>query len=501
MDRSLTAGRGRGWLFLILMLALVPGGSLAGHAAWSPNALIDTSLGHPDNEGDRLPIPYALPPASASADDFLDIIAEATFTYLSSEWATTHHLPWSWRSDLASDGDYANTAEIGFYALSWIAAYDLQRAWSPSWRATEAEVTAVLDQLRAWQTGSQSEQPHGPNAYQNSVFYQWYWIGRTPPVVGADVGLNQLVPAVDNAWLAASLITIREYANANGHPGLAQKAAAILGDMDFRLWYDADAHLFYWGEVQNPYGGHIADYYSGENRIINFVARAMGHLTAAEFRASLEVLEQPAITYREITVEKTNWDGAYFTYASPALFIREMNTAYGERTLTPATRAQVVYAHQQNYDAWGFSDCYAVGMGGYVRQGAPPVAMPDPPETRPGLVTAHVSGMALITPWASEAIANLQTISDTFPCAYDATYGFYDAVMADPSAPDYGQCSDRFSALAQQWLFLGLVNHQSGFVWDYFYRDSGVLRAHVDMVGESPVYLPLIVRTYAGVPD
>jgi hypothetical protein len=441
------------------------------------------------------------PPSSALDEDLLDTWSKATWAYLSSEWATTHHLPWSWRSETISGGDYANTAEIGFYALSWLAAHDLQRPWSPSWSATEAEITAVLDQLIAWQTGAQNEQPHGPNAYANSVFYQWYWIAQAPPVVGANARKNQLVPSVDNAWLAASLITIRAYAQAHGHYALAQQADDILSRMDFRLWYDADTHLFTWGGIRNPHGGVIADTYSNENRIINVIARAMGHLSADEFRTSLNVLHQQPAAYDALSVERVAWNGAYFTYASPALFLREMETAYGANTLTPATQAQIAYSRHQGYEAWGLSDCYDVGAGGYVQQGAPPVAVSGSPETRPGLVTPHASAMALITPLAAEAIANLRTLAEAFPYAYHPTYGFCDGVMTNPSAPNYGQCSHRFSALTHAWTFMALVNHQSGFIWDYFYRDRGVLAAHAEMFGEHEVYLPSVMRAYAGVPE
>jgi hypothetical protein len=426
--------------------------------------------------------------------DFLDQLAGDTWAYLSSDWATENHLPWSWRSTFPSlsGGDYANSAEIGLYALSWLAAYDLQRSWSPSWTETESEVVAILDQLRAWQSGSQSEQPHGPNAYQDGVFYQWYWISWTPPVVGTQTGDNHLVPSVDNAWLAASLITIREYAEENGHTAMAQKADTILTDMDFSLWYHTDTHRFSWGGIEDPQGGSQADYYSNENRIINFIARALGQLTAEEFDLSLQALNQPSASYDGITVEKTAWDGSYFTYASPALFIREMDTSYGAGTILPATQAQIAYAQAEGYDAWGLSDCYDVRDGGYVQQGAPP-AMSGSPESRPGLVTPHASGLALITPLSTDAITNLQTISATFTCAYSSTYGFQDSVMADPAAPDYGQCSYRFSALAQEWMFLAIVNHETGFVWEYFYQDVGVVTAHQEMLGYR-IYLPLSLK-------
>jgi hypothetical protein len=433
------------------------------------------------------------PGSLADERTFLDQLAQDTWAYLGSDWATSNHLPWSWRSATISGGDYANPAEIGLYALSWLAAHDLQRSWSPTWAETGAEVHAVLDQLRAWQTGSQSAQPHGPNAYKDSVFYQWYWISWDPPVVGAG-GENHVVPSIDNAWLAASLITIREYATANGHAVLARKSNAILSDMDLTLWYHPDTHLFSWGATEDPQGGALADLYSNENRIINFAARALGQLSAEEFRLSLEALEGYPGTYEGISVEKVAWDGSYFTYAAPALFIREMATSYGTHTISPATQAQIAYARDQGYDAWGLSDCFDVRDGPYVQQGAPPAAMSGSPETRPGLVTPHASALALITPLAPQAITNLQTISDTFGCAYESPYGYRDSVMARPAAPDYGQCSWRFSALAQAWIFLAIGNYESGFVWEYFYRDPGVISAHVEMYGGSRAFLPAIVK-------
>jgi hypothetical protein len=425
---------------------------------------------------------------------FLDQLARDTWAYISAPETTTNHLPWSWYSETISGGDYANTAEIGFYALSWLAAYDRQAAWSPGWTETEAEVTAVLDQLRAWQTGSQTYQPHGPNAYQNTVFYQWYWISWNPPVVSGLLK-DRLVPSVDNAWLAVSLITIGEYADAHDHTDLAAKADAILADIDFRLWFDIDTNLFSWGGIEDPQDPFVADIYSNENRIINFTARALGHITAEEFQASLAALSQPVGIYNDITVDKMAYDGSYFTYTSPALFIREMDREYGRLTIDPATEAQIAYAADQGYEVWGLSDSYDVGGGGYVQQGAPPTIATDPPETRSGLVTPHASALALITDFSVQAESNLQAIADNYDCAYHPTFGFYDSVMADFLADDYGQCSYRFSVLAQEWIFLSLVNYQDEFVWRYFYRNNGVRLAHQEMFDDSVIYLPLVIIT------
>lgn len=426
---------------------------------------------------------------SPAASAFLEELAKNTWAYLSSDWATDNHLPWSWRSASLAGGDYANPAEIGLYMLSYMGAYEMRQAWSPSLAVVQSELTAVLNQLRAWQTNSQPSQPHGPNAYTEngkSVFYQWYWIGWNPPVVGAPAGTNHVVPSVDNAWLAASLMTIREWDKAHGTTSITQMVSDILSDMDFLLWYDSSQHLFYWGDVEMPGGGALAGYYSDENRIINFVARALGHLSDAEYQASLDALNQFPATYDrgtpdlsdDITVGKVAGDGSIFTYLSPALFIREMETAYGTQTIRPAIEAQIAYAQDRGYAAWGLSDCYDIGTGGYIQQGALPTAWANPAETHFGVVTPHASGMALITPLADAAVTNLQSLSTILPAVYDSVYGFKESVMALPGDPAYGQASVRFSALAQEWLFLALANAQTGFIWDYFYRDANVVAAH-----------------------
>jgi hypothetical protein len=364
----------------------------------------------------------------------------------------------------------------------------MKRAWRPSWQIVETELLAILDQLLAWQTGSQDSQPHGANAYNNSVFYQWYWIGQNPPVVGAG-NADHVVPSIDNAFLAASLITLRAYGTNNQHDDLAQKADAILRNMDFLLWYDPVTHRFNWGGPVDPMGGTWADYYSNENRIINFIARALGHLTTDEYQASLSALIQyPAIYDRgtpdesdDVLVQRVAWDGSYFTYAAPGLFIREIDTPYAEDTLFPATWAQITYASAQGYPVWGLSDCFSIRDLGYVQQGAPPTGMSGLAESYRGLVTPHASAMALVTPYRNLAISNLANILQQFPESYDAMYGFYDSLLVNTDSENYGAVSDRFSALAQEWMFLSIVNAEISMIWDYFYQDSGVVEAHNEM--------------------
>ena len=424
---------------------------------------------------------------------FMDNLVQDTWNYLSSDLTTTNHLPWSWFSEtLPDEGDYCNPAEIGLRMLCWIGAFEMKKSWSPEWSSVESEVSAVLDQLRAWQTGTQAYQPHGPNAYLNSVFYQWYWVSWDPPVVGNDAGYNQLVPSIDNAWLASCLITIREYGRAENHPVLTEKAGDIVEDMDFMQWYNPQTHRFYLGAVKNPKAGVVADYYSNENRIINFVARALGQLSSIEFRNSLDALTRHANEYNGVTVQAVAWDGALFTYLTPALFIKEIKTSYHGRTILPAIRCQINYAEDQGYTGWGLSDCFDIGTGAYIKnQGAPPLSKDnsDPPEGRPGLIAPYSSALALITSFRSHAVENLESLVAAFPSVYDNVhpFGFRDSVMGNPVDLQYGAPSDRFSELAQSWIFLSIVNDETQFIWKYFYKDKGVATAHREMYGTNPI--------------
>lgn len=408
------------------------------------------------------------------ADDlFLNEIARDTWNYLES--TTTKHLPWSWKSDDSSGGDYCNPAEIGLLALSYIAVYDLSKEWSPEWGTVETEVIAILNQLRAWQTNKD-------NSYEYSVFYQGYWISKSPPVVGNvsdDNHYNQVVPSIDNAWLAACLMTIMEYAKTHNHSDIHTISNDILNEMDFTMWYNFDTHKFYWGAYQDPKNGGVCDYYSNENRITNFIAAALGQLSLDEFHLSIDALEKPTEDYDQIKVENVAWDGSIFTYFSPALFINEKETSYATKTLEPIVETQIKYALNESYDAWGLSDCFGVGNEGYTQQGAFPIPSTNSnlPETIPGLVSPHASAFALNTPFFSNAIDNLKQLKNNFPLLYNSN-GFKDSVVVLSDSPNYGDVSNRFSALAQQWILLSIANKINGFIWNYFYENEGVSKTH-----------------------
>jgi hypothetical protein len=458
-----------------------------------------------------------VPPATPIVDASLGEVTAATWAYFASTWAAINHLPCSWRSETIAGGDYANPAEIGLYMYAWLAAYEMGRPWSPSWERAAAEIEAILDQLLAWQTGSQPATGGRPDSYKNKVFRQTYWISASPPSVSATPPDNRdrQAPSIDNAWLAVCLICVRGYLRANLASGvefgrLEAKAGAVLSKMDFRIWFHAQTSLFSWLAPDDPLYGSgpegMATDRSSENRVINFVARALGHITKAELDASLQALQSAPGTYNGIRVEQANWDGSFFAYLSPALFIHEMRTPYGRDTLDRATQAQIAYARDRGYPVWGISDTYDADGGGYATRGAPPRRSNNPDnDPDDGLVAPHAGALGLITAYADEAVANLATVRAGFPASYDSRYGFRDSVMADPAnRAKYGRASSRFSALGQAWAFLALINAQQGIVWRDFYRDAGVIQTHDEMFpGQSftRTYLPRIYKDPTPIPS
>ena len=124
--------------------------------------------------------------AHTANDPYLDELAKDTWAYLSSDWATSNHLPWSWRSETITWGGkhgvpmqiqqkLASMASHPHHPLLVMGnrlryAGNMESQLGGNGDQFYGQVTAVLDQLRAWQTGSQAEQPNGANAYNNSVF-------------------------------------------------------------------------------------------------------------------------------------------------------------------------------------------------------------------------------------------------------------------------------------------------------------------------------------------
>ena len=395
------------------------------------------------------------------------------------KWMTTNHLPWSWKSDTLYGGDYCNTAEIGNLMLCWICAFEMKKSWSPSKKETDDELLAILKQLRDWQTEAQNA-PNGDNSYMIQVFKQWYWISWNPPVVGSNAGTNQVVPSIDNAWLASALVIVRQYALFYENQQIADKAKDILDDMDFTLWYDSEKKGFYWGGVLNPQAGGVDLVCGNESRLTSYMAYSLGHISEAQYHECLNAMQKPALSYDGITVHRTGYDGSLFTYLSLQACIIQGGD-FLRNTIVPAIQAQIKYALNKGHQYMGLTDVYGVESNGYRSQGAPPaIKNINELEERPGLVALHALFMALLSTeeQSGQAITDLMNLKSQFPESYVQNRGFRASINVNPASADYGKYSFRYCFLDQSWSFIFMCQNLKGILWKYAYQSEKHVTAH-----------------------
>ena len=290
--------------------------------------------------------------------------------------------------------------------------------------------------------------------------------------------------------LAASLMTIRKWADENNFTELSKNCSIIVNKINLSVFYNKSSNLFY--HDLDKMGKW--DYYSNEGRLVSFIAYALGNINESEFKKNLMSLNQFNLYYdvstnltnktgtrKDVLVNKASWDGSMFTYLAPALFINETRTNYQDATINPAVYAQIVYANHSGYRAngttvWGISDAYNE-KGRYCEDycGAPPTAANlsnNSYEDCPGLIAPYASAMALLSSYSTNATENLIVLS-RIPNLYSNTYGFKDTFNVNT-----GNVADRFVALDQEWIILALMNKLNGTIWRYFYQNPEVVKAH-----------------------
>jgi hypothetical protein len=297
------------------------------------------------------------------------------------------------------------------------------------------------------------------------AYYQWYTAAGT---VGSG-DKDRVVPSIDNAWFVLALMVIKQYAQEMGSTALVNITTDLLKHFDFRIWFNESTSRFSWGDVNEPLGEFYADYLSGENRVINYLAHTLGHITDTELINSLDALEQPTLSYENITVRRANWDGSYFTYIVPALFYDEFSTNYGVETIETATRSQIHYASTQSYSAWGISDTISPSNPTqYLDLGCPP-SIGGYQDF--GIITPHVSILALInrdSTLVNQALLNLENLRGISE-AFHSQYGFLDSLFIQNQT-----VNPVFLTLDQEWILLGLANYKSNFLIDYYARNNNV---------------------------
>jgi hypothetical protein len=302
---------------------------------------------------------------------------------------------------------------------------------------------------------------------------------------------------VDNGWLAAALIMVR-----NSCPPLGDRANALLKPMDFSFYYapyHADDPTNHPGQLRGPYWvdqkllGGFNRIINNEIRIVGYIGIARGQIPAEHYyrvERTIKPGEQDQFqvpageirTYRDIPVFEghytyrgmrivPSWGGSMFEGLMVTLFIPEELWAPRSWGVNHPlyVRAQIDFGLEEaGYGYWGFSPAWNPD-GGYRTYGVDELGS-DPegytsnnekkrtkvaPPTPSGRLTNGV-----VTPYASflalrfaprEAMENLRKLKDNFPIYSD--HGFLDSVNVTT-----GVVTDRVLILDQGMIMAAIAN-------------------------------------------
>lgn len=312
--------------------------------------------------------------------------------------------------DAASRSGYTSPTNIGAYLWSTVVADELGLV---SGREARARIGRTLTTV----AGMEKHEPSG-------MFYNWYDEATGEKLLefpGSGEQIFPFVSSVDNGWFAAALMVVR-----SAEPQLRAKADAILADMDFAAFYDADQfggerpgmlRGGFWvddsgtqcsepGQVDGSdvlFTCHHYDILNSEPRIASYIGIARGQIPADHYFATnrtfpascdwswleqrpvgttrtyegIDVFEG-AFTYRGMRVVPT-WGGSMFEELMPDLFVPEARWAprsWGKNHPL-AVRAHIEHGLEQaGYGYWGFSPA-SNPFGGYGVYGVDEIGM-DP---------------------------------------------------------------------------------------------------------------------------
>ena len=399
-------------------------------------------------------------------ESMIDTIFKGTYGYFPNPGSGYDYFPYS---SIPGGNINCTVTEIGLRALSFIFAYEEQRSWSPTWEITKDNLLGALNRL------------YDLTNYNGHAYYQFY---RT---ISGNIK-NDDIPSVDNALLAACLLTIKGYCSQrvflDGSAEITNKCAQILSPMDFSLWYTISSHRFGW----TPESPSSCDYYSNENRIINSIARALAieygtwEFSSNEFLLSMNSLEKPPGIYDGITVNPVSWDGSLFTYLFPAQFVREIETSYGTDSIDKAIESQIRYMENKSRHAFGISDAITPSEVGGYQQGCPPRASGNPDNDPDlGLITPGSLIMSLSSSYRLETANALYYILTNKPNSFSASIGFHSTVSVTSDVS-----SEVYSALDDGHAILALANVCNETAWNAFYANLSVAEMHKELYGSYP---------------
>jgi len=323
---------------------------------------------------------------------------------------------------------------IGLFLTSAIAARDLELM---STRDSEQSIDTVLTSLE--------------NAKKyKGLFYNWYDT-QTGDVI--DKTDNSFISTVDNAWLAAGLMTILACA-----PQFSERADAILNQMNLPFLYDNDRNLFYGGyypESQKSTNWHY-DILNTEARIASYVGISRFGIPSINYNrlgryAPADRDVSPLVSKRQFA----SWGGSMFEALMPTLLIPEQEWSQAwKNNHRNYVDQQVQYGKRHNNGFWGFSPSNNPS-GEYTESGLAELAIREGGYGTSSVITPHAMFLGL--PFMPEVVQDLQRLELTYPSIYKENIGFVDSVNVQT-----GEVSHTYLSLDQAMSFISLSNLLSG---------------------------------------
>ena len=403
----------------------------------------------------------------------LRVIANSTWQYFRNLVDTRHALPLNsiHVNPIRHIGDYASTTDIAMYLLGVVSAYDFEFIDQAEALRRIRATLAQLASLDRW----------------NHLFYNYYSTTNLQVT-------NPYVSSVDNGWLAAALIVLRQT-----FPELAPLCASFLDEMDFHRFYDEQL-----GQMRLGYDagtGGFAPYHYGllasEARMLSLVAIGKRDVPEQHWFRIYRTLPKEWTWQRQIpqghyrqyrgydvfqghytshdVAVVPSWGGSLFEFLMPTLLVKERELAPQGLGLNDqrAVDLHMQYAlEDRRYPVWGLSPCATPRpQGGYAEFGVAELGTKGYPDR--GVVTPHSSVLAL--EFAPKAVLkNLRQLLRRYPIYGE--YGFYDAVDVTR-----GEVAYRYLALDQGMILIAINN----------YLNDGIMRNrfHADPIGQEIEWL------------
>ncbi|MCU9612687.1 DUF3131 domain-containing protein [Caldibacillus lycopersici] len=319
----------------------------------------------------------------------------------------------------------------------------------------------------------------------NGLFYNWY--NTKDGSVKKDWG--QFISTVDNGWLTAALVVTGQY-----FPELNKLTEPMIEKMDYAKLYDPQVGQL-WGGYDVAQGKYTDSHYGmlySETRLASYISIGKGDVPEDHwFKLYRTFLpkdnwqsQQPEGEYVNINGINVyeghyeyegikyvpSWGGSMFEALMPTLYLNEKELGTKALGLNDAryVEAQIKYAENMNYPAWGFSP--AATQNSYQEFGVKELGTSGYEDR--ATVTPHASILAL--DYAPEEVSdNIKKLKEL---GVYGELGFYDTINLKTN-----KVAKTYLSLDQGMIMISITNYLTdGSIRDYFHKDE---------IGKDPEHL------------